>query len=252
VAGPDGRPRAVLAALRGPGRPPFTEADRARLAELAWTTAPALRALELQAGLAREAEPQVPPEQELVYRNTALAFRAKGGGEEGELVELSPRWVRWAYPLLLLALATGLAFGFVARVTETAAGPAFVRVADGRVEVIALLPGASRPLLEPGMPLRVELPGFADAARTLAIGAVGEVAGPREVERLLGERLAGSAAATGTAVPVRADLPRSGFESGGRRYRWHDGMPARAEVPVRKRRLLTSLFPGLRALLGEE
>jgi hypothetical protein len=195
---------------------------------------------------------QPPLEAERIYRQRALAHRARGLEDEGELLDLSPAWIRWTYPLLLLVLAVGIAFGLVARVPETAAGPAFVRLAEGRPRVIALLPARYRPLLAPGMPLRLDLEGFADAPGRLTIAAVGEVAGPQEVERLLGPRLAGAVPASGTVVPVGADLRASSFASGGRRYRYADGMPATARVTVRRQRLLTSLFPGLRAILEGE
>jgi len=82
VAGPDGLPLAVLAAQRGPERPPFAAADAERLAALAWQVAPHFQAFALEARLAAEAAPR----GEITYRPAALAQQAKGLGEEGELV----------------------------------------------------------------------------------------------------------------------------------------------------------------------
>ncbi|HEV7784740.1 MAG TPA: ABC transporter transmembrane domain-containing protein, partial [Thermoanaerobaculia bacterium] len=82
VAGPDGRPLAVIAVQRRSKLPPFTAADRERLAALAWQVAPHFQAFALAARLAAEAAPQ----GEITYRPAALAQQAKGLGEEGEMV----------------------------------------------------------------------------------------------------------------------------------------------------------------------
>ena len=82
VAGPDGLPLAVLAAQRGPERPPFAAADAERLAALAWQLAPHFQTFALEARLAEEAAPR----GEITYRPAALAQQAKGLGEEGEMV----------------------------------------------------------------------------------------------------------------------------------------------------------------------
>ncbi|HEY3570851.1 MAG TPA: peptidase domain-containing ABC transporter [Thermoanaerobaculia bacterium] len=76
--GPDGRPLALLLALRGPERPPFSSEDRERLAALAGRVAPSFQA-------AAPAGPRQVP-----YRAAALEQQAKGPGEEGELVRLPP------------------------------------------------------------------------------------------------------------------------------------------------------------------
>ncbi|HYO13521.1 MAG TPA: peptidase domain-containing ABC transporter [Thermoanaerobaculia bacterium] len=91
VTGPDDRPLAVLVVQRGPGRPAFSEADRERLALLAWQAGPALHGRVLEKRLAR-AGPLDP--RQVPYRPAAVAHRAQGLGDEGELVDASPPWRR--------------------------------------------------------------------------------------------------------------------------------------------------------------
>jgi membrane fusion protein (multidrug efflux system) len=116
---------------------------------------------------------------------------------------------------------------------------------DSEMSVIALLPGADRALLRPKMLLRVELPGYRDVQKTLRIESVDdEIIGPEEANRYLGEQLQGSFALSGPIAVVRARLDTPDFELDGHLYRFRDGMPLTAEVPVRKRRLFELLVPG--------
>jgi membrane fusion protein (multidrug efflux system) len=117
---------------------------------------------------------------------------------------------------------------------------------DSELDVVALLPGADRPELRAGMTLRLELPGYPYAYQTLTIDRVGtEVVGPGEARRVLGQQLADAVAISGSVVVVHGHLRSREFEAGGRRYRFHDGMQARAEVRVRSRTILATLIPGL-------
>jgi membrane fusion protein (multidrug efflux system) len=120
---------------------------------------------------------------------------------------------------------------------------------DARFSVVALLPGAYRPMLRPGMTLRLELEGYAYVYRDLVIDSVGdEVVGPDEVRRFLGQGLGGAVPATGPVVLVRASLPASTFVDRGRVYNYFDGMQGVAEARVRSDSVLVTLIPGLRAL----
>lgn len=111
--------------------------------------------------------------------------------------------------------------------------------------VVAILPGADRPMLAPGMPLRLEIEGYRDAWVDLVVGEVGaEVVGPAELARALGP-VAESLAPAGSSVVVRATLPSPGFEADGRDYRFHDGMPARASVRLHRESILDALLPDL-------
>ncbi len=118
--------------------------------------------------------------------------------------------------------------------------------------VLAMLPGAYRPLLRPGMILRLELQGYAYAYQTVAIEAVAsEVVGPSEARRYIGKSAAEVIAPQGAVVLVEARLPTGSFVSQGRGLSYYDGMQATAEVRVDSERMLLALVPGLKALFGE-
>ncbi|HYX23158.1 MAG TPA: GAF domain-containing protein [Thermoanaerobaculia bacterium] len=116
-------------------------------------------------------------------------------------------------------------------------------------QVIALLPGEFRPLLKPGMPLRLEVQGYRYAYQHLVVESVGdEVVGPAEARRALGDEIADAVQLTGPVVRVTARLAANTFESDGRVRRFHDGMWGTAEVRIRSERVLVALVPALKAL----
>lgn len=118
--------------------------------------------------------------------------------------------------------------------------------------VLVLLPGQYRPLLKPGMDLRLELQGYQYIYQHLTVTAVeNEVIGPAEAKRYLGEEIADAVTLTGPVVLVSARLPSATFEVEGKTRRFHDGMWAQAEVRVRSERVLVALIPALRAIFGE-
>ncbi|HEX9945530.1 MAG TPA: GAF domain-containing protein [Thermoanaerobaculia bacterium] len=120
---------------------------------------------------------------------------------------------------------------------------------QGKPEVIAFVPGEYRPLLKPGMPLRLELQGYRYAYRHLIVDSVGdEVVGPAEAQRYLGAEIADAVQFTGPVVRVSARLASDTFEADGRVRRYHDGMLGRAEVRVRSERVLVALVPALKAI----
>jgi membrane fusion protein (multidrug efflux system) len=117
--------------------------------------------------------------------------------------------------------------------------------------VIALLPGGYLPQLEPGMKLRLELPGHPYVYQWLALDSVaGEVIGPAEARRLLGPVAGDAVPLEGALAVVTAPLPSSTFEVAGHTYPYRDGMPTRAEVRVKSERLLFALLPALKSLSG--
>lgn len=123
------------------------------------------------------------------------------------------------------------------------------RGSDGRPVVVALLPGEFRPLLKPGMPLRLELQGYRYAYQHLVVDSVGdEVVGPAEAQRSLGEEVADAVQITGPVVRVEAHLTSDTFEAEGRVRRYHDGMWGKAEVRVRSEPVLVALVPALKAV----
>ena len=132
------------------------------------------------------------------------------------------------------------------QVLATLAGP------GGERSVIALLPGEYRPMLKPGMELRLELQGYRYAYQHLSLVEVGsEVVGPAEARRYLGEEIADAATLGGPVVLVTARLPSPTFEAEGKTRRFHDGMWGRAEVRVRSERILVALIPALKALVED-
>ena len=122
----------------------------------------------------------------------------------------------------------------------------------GGFRVVAVLPGQYRPLLQPGMPLRLELRGYPYAYQTVPIETVGdEVVGPAEVRRYLGPVTGDTFDPQGPMVLVEAHLPDRTFTSQGRSLAYHEGMQAQAEVPVRAESILVTLIPGLESILRQ-
>lgn len=132
-----------------------------------------------------------------------------------------------------------------------APGQTLLTIADGSSEpyVIALLPGADRPQLTAGMPLRLELAGYRYAYQRLTVTAVAaEVIGPAEAQRILGAQVADAVPLSGPLVMVQAHLPGPTFTADGDVYHYHDGMLATAEVRVRQKTILETLIPALERL----
>lgn len=116
--------------------------------------------------------------------------------------------------------------------------------------LVALFPGHYRPLLEPGMPLLLELDGYPGARQELAIARVSDgLVGPAEARRILGSGLGDALPLAGTLVFVVAELPSASFRDDDRTRRYHEGMTGSAEVRVRSDRVLFALLPGLEKAL---
>ena len=120
---------------------------------------------------------------------------------------------------------------------------------DPMLELVALLPGADRPMLRPGMTLRLHLAGYRDATTDLAVKSIADdVIGATEARRYLGHEIADSVPVFGSVVLVTARLPSSTFVADGQKYHFHDGMVGRAEVRVSSRSIARTLIPGLEGL----
>ncbi|HWN70512.1 MAG TPA: HlyD family efflux transporter periplasmic adaptor subunit, partial [Haliangium sp.] len=120
---------------------------------------------------------------------------------------------------------------------------------ESDLTVIALLPGGDRPLIEPGMTMRLELTGYQYAYQSLVVDTVtDEVIGPAEVARYLGPTIGDALPRMGPVVLVHAHLPTTTFVADDEEYRYHDGMIGIAEVRVRSRSIIEHLFPELRRL----
>jgi membrane fusion protein (multidrug efflux system) len=121
---------------------------------------------------------------------------------------------------------------------------------DATFMAVAMLPGQYRPLLRPGMPLRLELTGYHHTYRDLVVESIGdEVVGPGEIKRYLGQEVGDTVAIAGPVVLVRARVPTRTFVSDGRQFNYFDGMQGQAEVRVRAESILVTLVPGLKAFL---
>lgn len=124
---------------------------------------------------------------------------------------------------------------------------------DSQVALIALLPGSSRPFLQPGKSLRVELEGFEYEYRELTIDSVSDqVIGPAEVRRYLGPVISDALTLGGPQVLVKTRLPARSFVRGEQRLYYVDGMMARAEARLKEESILVVLIPGLKRLWSHE
>jgi len=120
-----------------------------------------------------------------------------------------------------------------------------------RFSVIAMLPGHHRPMLRPGMPLRLELAGYRYAYQDVKIEDVGdEVVGPNEVRRFLGAEIADTVSVGGPVVLVKATLTGRSFRVEDKVYNYFDGMHGLAEARVRSESVIVTFVPALKVLLG--
>lgn len=122
---------------------------------------------------------------------------------------------------------------------------------DALPKAIILVPGEARPLLKPGMPVRLEIAGYRYAYQKVSVTSVSdEVIGPNEARRSLGPGIAETVVVPGPVVVLEAPLPSRTFEADKKTYQYHHGMLASAEVKVRRETLLLHLWPALRVVFG--
>jgi biotin carboxyl carrier protein len=131
LLGDDREVHAVMVAARAARRPPFGDRERAAARTFAELAGPLVQQLarhvEARAVLDRTRD------DELFRREAALAH---AGDRWGDVLRVTPGWVRWAYAGLVLALLGGVAFLVLGRVATYARGVAVVRLRD-RAEVTA-------------------------------------------------------------------------------------------------------------------
>lgn len=343
--------------------PPFSEYDRDVMVSFADRAGPMMHHLALLV----EAEAILRARRERLFRAESLQAHA-APGHRGDVVRVSPRWIHWAYWVLVVLMVAGFVYLVVGEVNQYSTGPAIVRVHertelaaqssgpllavhvspgqhveagaplarlddtafqaelrrvrreldtqlrkrmldpndaaatealislrgqergvldrielhqvraphagtvsdlrirpgqhievgdivlslvhdDERRRVVALLPGGDRPLLHPGMSLRLELRGYRYAYQSLVIEEVSnEIIGPTEVMRFLGPQIGDSVTLPGPVVVVQAALPSETFVADGSTYDYHDGMLAVAEVRVRTESILELFLPALKRL----
>lgn len=122
---------------------------------------------------------------------------------------------------------------------------------DALPKAIILVPGEARPLLKPGMPVRLEIAGYRYAYQKVSVATVSdEVIGPNEARRSLGPGIAETVVVPGPVVVLEAPLPSRTFQADKKTYQFHHGMVASAEVKVRRETILLHLLPALRVVFG--
>ena len=117
---------------------------------------------------------------------------------------------------------------------------------NSQYSIVAMIDGEHRPLLEPGMPIKLEFVGYKYAYQTLYISSISEeVLGPQEARGYLGTSLAETMEIDRPVSVVRAKLSGGSFTSRGKTLKIHAGMLGNVEIAVRRRRIITLLTPGL-------
>jgi membrane fusion protein (multidrug efflux system) len=135
VAGPDGHVHAVLIALRGEHRPPFSRGDLDKLEALAAAWAPYLLQLSMRIEADSILGDRLDRGPSDMFRQEAIVHLVRRG-QRGDVVRVHPGWIRAAYWLVLAALAAAGLFAALAHIHEYAEGASVVQF-TGRSELIA-------------------------------------------------------------------------------------------------------------------
>ncbi|HEX7842801.1 MAG TPA: HlyD family efflux transporter periplasmic adaptor subunit, partial [Kofleriaceae bacterium] len=127
---------AVITLTRNARQPAYQLVEQIAMIALAREAAPILHHLAVQ-HLQRASE--IKADKGSLYRGEALeAHRSRG--QEGQLVQLSPAWVKRAYPILILTLLVGIGFAVFVKVPTYSTGTAVV-VFEGSTSVTATASG---------------------------------------------------------------------------------------------------------------
>lgn len=135
VPGPDGHVHAVLIAVRGETRPPFSHADLDKLEALAAAWAPYVLQLSMRIEADQILGDRLDRGPSDMFRQEAIVHLVRRG-QRGDVVRVHPGWVRAAYWLVLAALIALVGFAAIAHVHEWTEGAAVVQF-TGRSELIA-------------------------------------------------------------------------------------------------------------------
>ncbi|HEX3477277.1 MAG TPA: HlyD family efflux transporter periplasmic adaptor subunit [Kofleriaceae bacterium] len=127
---------AVVALARNARQPAYQPVEQIAMVALAREVAPILHHLAVQ-HLQRATE--IKADKGSLYRGEALEAH-RNRGNEGQLVHLTPSWVRRAYPMLVLALLIAVGFAIFVRVPTYSTGTAVV-VFEGSTSVTATIGG---------------------------------------------------------------------------------------------------------------
>lgn len=183
------------------------------------------------------------PDDEAKRRSLATLRSDLGLAEE----RLAHRTIR--------APSTGMVVAVRARPGQRVGpGDALVSIVagGGDASVVALLPGRYRPLLQPGMQIRLSLDGFSYAHQWLTIESLdAEIVGPEEARRILGPAESDAVDLPEPVVIVQARLHDPSFHADGSELRYFDGLRGTAEVTVRRERILVAAVPALRWLWSD-
>ncbi|HEX2686138.1 MAG TPA: HlyD family efflux transporter periplasmic adaptor subunit [Kofleriaceae bacterium] len=127
---------AVILLTRNARQPAYQVLEQIAMVALAREAAPILHHLAVQ-HLQRANE--IKADKGSLYRGEALeAHRTRG--QEGSLVQLSPAWVRRAYPILVAAMLIAIAFAVLVKVPTYSSGSAVI-VFEGSTSVTATAGG---------------------------------------------------------------------------------------------------------------
>jgi membrane fusion protein (multidrug efflux system) len=123
---------AVVALTRNPRQPAYQPLEQIAMVALAREAAPILHHLAVQ-HLQRASE--IKADKGSLYRGEALEAH-RNRGQEGHLVNLTPGWVRRAYPMLVVTILIALGFAIFVRVPTYSTGTAVVMF-EGSTSVTA-------------------------------------------------------------------------------------------------------------------
>lgn len=194
-------------------------AEEQRVARIARLVAPALAMLELERRAA-ERHTAIREDVARLYRGEALEQYQRGRTDEAHLLELEPRWTRYAYGVLLALLVAALAFSALVKVDRYAEGFGIVR--EGRL--VCVMNARDRAQLRVGQPV-----GFEHTkAEAKASALHSKVIAAADARRLLGPDGARLWTTTDPAIRVEADAPRD----------FADGVTGRVRVRLGRERLL--------------
>jgi multidrug resistance efflux pump len=127
---------AVITLTRNQRQPAYQIIEQVAMVALAREAAPILHHLAVQ-HLQRATE--IKADKGSLYRGEALeAHRTRG--QEGTLVQLSPTWVKRAYPLLVISMLVAIAFAIFVKVSTYSTGTAVI-VFEGSTSVTATAGG---------------------------------------------------------------------------------------------------------------
>jgi multidrug resistance efflux pump len=123
---------AVITLTRNPRQPAYQLVEQVAMVALAREAAPILHHLAVQ-HLQRATE--IKADKGSLYRGEALeAHRTRG--QEGTLVQLSPTWVKRAYPLLVITMLVAIGFAIFVKVPTYSSGTAVI-VFEGSTSITA-------------------------------------------------------------------------------------------------------------------